>query len=119
MNNLPNNWEKISKQNAKQYESLLKRTHKNVLLKKLPQLHDEAEAEIDCLSCAACCKSYSPRFRGPDIKRAAKYLGIKELVLIENYLQVDEDEDYVVKSKPCPFLGNDNYCSIYDARHNA
>ena len=36
--------------------------------------------------------------------------------LIEQYLRLDEDGDYVVKTTPCPFLGSDNYCSIYDVR---
>ena len=35
---------------------------------------------------------------------------------IETYLRLDEDGDYVVRSLPCPFLGADNYCSIYEVR---
>lgn len=41
---------------------------------------------------------------------------MKEGVFIETYLRLDEEGDYVVNSKPCPFLGTDNYCSIYEAR---
>jgi Fe-S-cluster containining protein len=41
---------------------------------------------------------------------------MKEGVFIETYLRLDEEGDYVVKSKPCPFLGADNYCSIYEVR---
>lgn len=41
---------------------------------------------------------------------------MKEGVFIETYLNLDEDNDYVVKTKPCPFLGDDNYCSIYEDR---
>ena len=41
---------------------------------------------------------------------------MKESVFIETYLKVDDDEDFVVKSTPCPFLGSDNLCSIYDVR---
>jgi Fe-S-cluster containining protein len=37
-------------------------------------------------------------------------------VFIETYLRVDEDGDFVVKASPCPFLGTDNFCSIYDVR---
>jgi Fe-S-cluster containining protein len=39
--------------------------------------------------------------------------------LIDKYLRVDEDKDYVVKSSPCPFLGADNYCSVYEDRPKA
>jgi uncharacterized protein len=37
-------------------------------------------------------------------------------VFIDTYLRVDEDGDFVVKSSPCPFLGSDNFCSIYEVR---
>ena len=38
---------------------------------------------------------------------------------IEAYLYLDKDEDYVLKSAPCAFLGADNYCSIYEVRPKA
>jgi Fe-S-cluster containining protein len=41
---------------------------------------------------------------------------MKEGVFIETYLRLDEDGDYVAKTTPCPFLGADNFCSIYEAR---
>ena len=41
---------------------------------------------------------------------------MKEGTFIETYLRLDTDGDYVVKSTPCPFLGSDNYCTIYDVR---
>lgn len=110
------NWEKRSAEHQKQYKQFLLRADKNTVLKKLPELNDEAFAKIDCLKCANCCKSYSPRFKTPDIKRISKYLGMKEGDFIETYLVLDTEGDYVARTKPCPFLGNDNYCGIYDAR---
>ncbi|HEU4632650.1 MAG TPA: YkgJ family cysteine cluster protein [Flavisolibacter sp.] len=94
----------------------MERTDKNRLLRQLPQLHEEAFERVDCLQCAACCKNYSPRFKTPDVKRISKHLGMKESVFIDTYLRVDEDGDFVVKASPCPFLGADNFCSIYDVR---
>jgi Fe-S-cluster containining protein len=41
---------------------------------------------------------------------------MRESEFIEKYLIVDEDGDFVANTKPCPFLGADNYCSIYDQR---
>ena len=38
------------------------------------------------------------------------------MFFIETYLRVDNEGDFVVKSTPCPFLGADNYCSIYEQR---
>jgi uncharacterized protein len=113
---MQHNWQKKAAENQKQYKQLLQKADKNRLLKQLPQLHEEAFAKIDCLGCAACCKNYSPRFKTPDIKRISKHLKLKESVFIETYLNLDDEGDYVVKSTPCPFLGRDNFCSIYDVR---
>lgn len=110
------NWEKKSGERAKLYKQFLLRPDKNKVLKQLPGLHEEAFSKIDCLDCAACCKNYSPRFKTPDIKRISKHLRMKEGEFIEQYLNLDSDGDYVVKTKPCPFLGGDNYCSIYEHR---
>ena len=52
----------------------------------------------------------------PDIKRVSKYLRIKETVFIDTYLAMDQEGDYVANTKPCPFLGGDNACSIYEHR---
>ena len=89
---------------------------KKYVLMQLRDLHEEAFSKIDCLTCAACCKNYSPRFKTPDLKRISKHLKLKESVFIDTYLNLDSDGDYVVKTAPCPFLGSDNYCSIYDQR---
>ncbi len=110
------NWEKKSGERVKLYKQFLLRPDKNKVLKQLPDLHEEAFSKIDCLECAACCKNYSPRFKTPDIKRISKHLRMKEGEFIEQYLNLDGDGDYVVKTKPCPFLGADNYCSIYEHR---
>lgn len=110
------NWQKIAADNQKKYKNFLQKADKNKVLKQLPDLHEEAFSKIDCLSCAACCKNYSPRFKTPDIKRISKHLKMRESVFIDTYLTLDSDGDYVVKKSPCPFLGSDNYCSIYDVR---
>lgn len=113
---LLHNWQKKSSDRQKQYKRFLRRADKNSVLKQLMNLHGEAFSKIDCLQCANCCKNYSPRFKTPDIRRISKYLEMRESDFIEKYLQVDEDGDFVVNAKPCPFLGTDNYCSIYGQR---
>ena len=110
------NWEKKSAEHQKQYKQLLSRADKNKVLKALPDLHEQAFEAIDCLKCANCCKTYSPRFKTPDIKRIAKYLKMKEGDLINTYLYIDSEGDYVLRSKPCPFLGEDNFCTVYEVR---
>lgn len=110
------NWQKKSADHAKLYKQWLARADKNKVLKQLPDVHEEAFEKVDCLSCAACCKNYSPRFKTPDIKRISKHLRMRESEFIDKYLNLDTDGDYVVKSSPCSFLGADNYCSIYEVR---
>ena len=83
------------------------------------EFHEEVFEKTDCLKCANCCKTTSPIFYMKDIERAAKSLSIKPAAFIEKYLRMDEDDDFVVKSAPCPFLANDNYCLIYDNRPTA
>lgn len=110
------NWEKKSAERQKTYKKLLQTVDKNRVLKQLPDLHDEAFSKIDCLTCANCCKNYSPRFKPPDVKRIAKHLKMRESEFLDTYLRRDEDGDFVVKTHPCPFLGTDNYCDIYEVR---
>jgi Fe-S-cluster containining protein len=81
--------------------------------------HDEVFETVDCLECANCCKTTSPIFHSKDIDRMAKHFRVRPTAFIDQYLHVDEDSDYVLNSAPCPFLGADNYCSVYEARPNA
>ncbi len=115
-NELLHNWGKKSADRQKVYKQYLKKADKNKVLNQLPKLHAEAFSKIDCLQCANCCKNYSPRFKTPDIKRISKHLKMRESDFIETYLKVDEEGDFVVKSTPCPFLGENNFCSIYEQR---
>ena len=82
-------------------------------------LHEEVFSEIDCLECAACCRTLGPGIYDKDIERMAKALQIKPSDVVTNYLRTDEDGDYVFRSMPCPFLMADNYCSIYEHRPKA
>ncbi len=107
------NWEKEAKEHQKAYKNMLERGNRNKMLRALPDLHERAFAEIDCLDCARCCKNHSPRFKDPDIRRIAKSLRIKEGELVSRYLRLDNDGDYVTQTSPCPFLADDNTCNIY------
>ena len=116
INDILQNWEKKSADRQKLYRQYLRKTNRNKVLGQLPSLHEQAFTKIDCLNCANCCKNYSPRFKTPDVKRISKHLKMRESDFIDTYLQVDEEGDFVAKTTPCPFLGSDNYCSIYEQR---
>jgi Fe-S-cluster containining protein len=99
----------------KEFNKLKTKKQKDVDLE-FHKRHEAVFKKIDCLDCANCCKTTSPIFRDVDIKRISKELRMKESQFISNYLKMDEDSDYVLKSSPCYFLGDDNKCSIYDVR---
>ena len=97
---------------------LRKKTPKN-LDAIMEKLHDEEFKKSDCLQCANCCKTTSPIFTKKDIERISKSFRIKTRQFIDTYLNLDEDQDYVLKSSPCTFLADDNTCNIYDVRPKA
>ena len=103
----------------KKYLQGLKRKDPRKVDDEFHHLHDEVFEEMDCLTCANCCKTTSPIFYQTDIERVAKSLRMKPGEFIEKYLRIDEDKDYVLKSSPCPFLDGDNYCSVYEDRPKA
>lgn len=81
--------------------------------------HEEVFSRTDCLTCANCCKTTSPIFQPNDIERVAKALRMRPGDFTEKFLKIDEDNDFVLKSTPCPFLLPDNRCSVYDHRPRA
>lgn len=108
-----------SKKTNKKFLSRLKQRPPRDLDDQFHTLHDNAFQQIDCLDCGNCCKTTSPIFIPKDIDRLAKHLQVKPKTFIEQHLKVDEEGDYVLQSSPCPFLGADNYCSVYEARPRA
>jgi Fe-S-cluster containining protein len=67
----------------------------------------EVWKEVDCLSCANCCKTMTPTFTTKDLKRIAAHFEITPI----------EFRDWVNKKQPCQFLNlSTNMCSIYEVR---
>ncbi|MCB4942759.1 YkgJ family cysteine cluster protein [Streptococcus mutans] len=106
------------KEHRKFLATLKKKAAKN-LDKIVQEVHTEVFREIDCTKCANCCKILGPLFTEADISRIAKHFRMRLPVFEDMYLRVDEDNDKVFKSMSCPFLGEDNLCSIYDIRPKA
>ncbi len=105
-------------ENRKFFERL-KRLMPKDLDKVTNRLHDEAFEHIDCLQCANCCATIGPLLKDKDIERLAASQKIKPSDFTEKYLRIDEDNDFVFKSHPCPFLGDDKYCGVYENRPKA
>ena len=109
---------KVDKE-SKSFFKAIKKSRLRELDDTIHALHEEVFDEIDCLECGNCCRSLGPRIIDKDIERMAKSMRIKPTEVIDRYLRIDEDGDYVFKSMPCPFLGDDNYCFIYEDRPKA
>jgi uncharacterized protein len=82
-------------------------------------LHEEAFARFSCLDCANCCSTIGPRLTAPDIERLARFMKMKTSAFHEKYVITDEDGDFIFSDKPCPFLLQNNYCSVYEQRPKA
>ena len=83
------------------------------------EIHEEVFSEIDCAECGNCCRTLGPKVNNRDIDRIGKFINMRSGKVRKNYLKVDEDNDFVFQSMPCPFLKEGNFCSIYDARPRA
>ena len=118
LNNLAERAKVNHKANKKFFAKLKKRPPKN-LDGLMVELHEDEFTRTDCLECANCCKTTGPLFTDRDIDRLAKLFKMKQQQFIATYLRLDEENDYVLQSVPCPFLGADNYCSVYDHRPKA
>lgn len=115
---LPKLAQQKNKENKKFFNKLRSKSPKN-LDDLVEEIHDEVFDRVDCLNCANCCKTTGPLFTNKDIERISKHLRMKPGDFVHQYLRIDEEQDYVLQSVPCAFLGTDNYCSIYEVRPKA
>lgn len=110
---------KQQKNANKKLANRLKKVNPRTLDEVVHYWHHRKFTEADCLECANCCKTISPIVISQDITRIARHLKTKPASLIAQYFVIDEDDDYVFRTQPCPFLGSENYCSIYEHRPRA
>lgn len=109
------------KRNAKQFRTFLtkvEKKHPRGLDKIASTISPQVWAEVDCLTCANCCKTMSPTFTAKDIKRISAHLNMSSKAFKEQYLTYDKkDNDWLNQSYPCSFLDTKtNMCSIYELR---
>jgi Fe-S-cluster containining protein len=110
---------KLQQVSNRKFLDKLKRTHPTNLDNQFQDVHDEVFEKTDCLACGNCCRTTSPIFNQKDIEHLSKRLRLKPAVFIANYIRMDEDDDFVLKSSPCPFLSDDNSCGVYEDRPTA
>lgn len=112
----------LAQSHYKEHQELVKRLRKKKPVNLDDFVHEldgELFDDIDCLDCGNCCRSLGPRVTDKDISRLSRHLKLKDSEVVEHYLRVDEDGDYVFVKMPCPFLLDDNYCAVYEKRPKA
>jgi len=74
--------------------------------------------DVDCLTCANCCKTMTPTYTKTDIKRIAAHFGETPQQFMDKWLIYEKkDKDWQNRKQPCQFLNlADNKCSIYAIR---
>lgn len=82
-----------------------------------PIIEKEVWKEVDCLTCANCCKKMTPTFTEKDLKRISAHFNQTPEAFRKQWLKKDSNKDLVNKTQPCQFLNlKDNKCSIYAIR---
>ena len=106
--------------NKKSLRAFLTKINKNPprgLDKLTSRLDKEVWKEVDCLSCANCCKTMTPTYTKTDIKRISKHFSLTPAAFYKKWLRKDRSGDIQNKTEPCQFLNlKDNKCSIYEIR---
>ena len=97
---------KIKKKTNNELDSIAKTVEKNIW------------KEVDCLSCANCCKTMTPTYNSSDIKRISAHLNLSIDAFKERYLKYErKDKDWQNKKMPCQWLNLEtNKCEIYEVR---
>lgn len=112
--------DRFSDENYKFRIFLKNNANPNELDEHFHRLHNEIfhKYDYDCCKCNNCCNLYDIRLEQKDITAVCEYLGQDENDFIEKYLIPDKQETdcYIIKDKPCNFLGTDGKCQIYKCR---
>ena len=85
--------------------------------RRLRRFGEDIEAQIDCTTCANCCRVSEVEITDRDIDKLAKFLGMTRKEFIRDSTQQSESGELILKrtESGCVFL-EDNLCSVYEAR---
>jgi Fe-S-cluster containining protein len=75
------------------------------------------EEQIDCTTCANCCRVATVRLTTRDVENMSKALRISQARFLAEYTSESAEEGRILKrtAKGCVFLDG-NLCSVYDHR---
>ena len=89
----------------------------NFVERKLKSIAQTVEDEIDCTSCANCCRVATTQVTERDVERLAKFIGMRVADFHRDYTVETTDEGRILKrtENGCIFL-EDKLCGVYEAR---
>jgi Fe-S-cluster containining protein len=115
-------FQQVIKNNKGRYRRFLSKLEKNPprgLDKLTSRAEGEVWKEVECLSCANCCKTMTPTFTPADIRRISAHFNMTQDEFKKKWLRQERggNRDWLNVKQPCQFLNlEDNKCSIYEIR---
>ncbi len=107
--------QKKEKENVRFRAYLKRHDHSD---RRLRRLAEEIHEQIDCTTCANCCREGEAGITTRDIERLAKFIGVTTKEFRLNYTMRADDDELILKRTEgagCVFL-KDNLCTVYEAR---
>ena len=85
--------------------------------RRLRRFGEDIEAQIDCTTCANCCRVSEVEITDRDVDKLAKFLGMTRQEFIRDSTQKAESGELILKrtESGCVFLEG-NLCGVYEAR---
>lgn len=110
---------RLGQQKRGENERLRKHMKRHVFVeRRLRQLAEQIEQDIDCTQCANCCKVATVRLMDRDVERLAKFFRLSAERFVADYCDLSEEEGLILKrddKSGCTFLDGTT-CTIYEAR---
>ena len=108
----------LDKRKMRRFLTKLEKNAPRGIEKMTATIEKEVWKEMDCLSCANCCKTMTPTFTTADLKRISAHFGQTPDEFKAKWLYKERGSgDWMNKKEPCQFLNlKDNKCSIYAIR---
>jgi Fe-S-cluster containining protein len=107
--------EKKRDENLRFRRSMKSRDHSDRILRRIAE---GIEDQIDCTTCANCCKVATTQVSERDVERLARYLRIPPEKFLAEYTSESEEEGRILRRDPqtgCVFLDG-RLCTVYEAR---
>jgi hypothetical protein len=82
------------------------------------QFGRQAEAQMECTACGACCRDICVPLSSEEQIILAKRAGLAPAEFAERHMTTSDHAEPAIQAKPCHFLDGTR-CSVYEDRPNA